>query len=1027
MLKSMTKRIRDLYNKYPTLVTFLLYVIVAMLAWWQISFLAYSVKWDMLDCFLPWRYFVGECWQNGIVPFWNPYQHFGYPIHADMRSAWYPEMFIIGLAGGYTNITLHFLSIFYLALAGLGMSKLTGFILKSDGIPIIAGMAYLLSGFFIGHGQDIGYIIGGAFTPWVIHYYLRLIDELKLINTFKTALFFLLMILGAYPAFTIFICYILAVFFIYHFFDLVKRNQPGRIWQFLAHHLLLLILLSAGSLVLILTYPQVAPFSERFVGMVYEDFITNPFSPQSLISWVTPFVIANNEQLFNSDISMINAYWGLLMMLFFFFAFKRSNYLLHIFLLIAFVSLFLSFGPYTFVHRLFYDYAPGIKLFRMPGIFILFTILGLLVASGFGLKNIFDNYSIQHGKIKRAVLYGAGFMLVIVVVGLIKFPIHDSVFIDWPGSYPEFLSGIAFFEQLTLHGLIQVILLLSFYFLIRIGRKELFLFKVGILVFLEMAIAVQLNINHTGINRHNPTEVKEKLCEMPLFYPTPDNRQIREHNEKASKMMPLWHNVSIFTKRPAFDGFNSFVLNQYNDLFDNYPALANAVMNNPLVFLSSEFLPISQYIKMNPEELSGRELFINDSLLNDLDLPEMNRNKGDTVRIVKFTPNEIRLECTSKESQLLCLMQSNYFGWKAFVDDIPVKHFTSNILFRTLLVPAGSHRVTFKYENKTLIISFYISYSIILILLAVIIILHYRQLRRNNRTSAILFVAFVKVVLGVFVILVIKTQMDIVSFKNFESGLKDDIEDIVREETHLSCAINVSNPERWTGISIPCEVMHLLDRKDLSGFYKRLGNNNHEKFLYVWYNRIQLPEIMEIIKLKYPKVISSKIKERGGYILFGKSGDEPEKPIYYQVLDFESAKKELFVDSLSHETGLSSPVGYVYRVDAKTEWGPGIRQEIAENHIHKLRIIASCDILLPDTCNIIFAVKIVRDGKQLKWDRINLCENLKGSPRWEKVILGFEPGIQLQKGDEVKAFIWNRGRSDFAIDNYELKLIIKDY
>ena len=86
----MYNRFKTILANYPETKTYLLFLVVSIAAYWQIAFLQYSVQWDMLDCFLPWRYFVGESLQNGNLPFWNPYQHLGYPIHADLRSVWYP-------------------------------------------------------------------------------------------------------------------------------------------------------------------------------------------------------------------------------------------------------------------------------------------------------------------------------------------------------------------------------------------------------------------------------------------------------------------------------------------------------------------------------------------------------------------------------------------------------------------------------------------------------------------------------------------------------------------------------------------------------------------------------------------------------------------------------------------------------------------------------------------------------------------------------------------------------------------------
>jgi hypothetical protein len=133
--------------RFPLLRIYLLYLILSVVAYAGIAFLQYSLKWDMLDCYLPWRFFVGESIQNGVFPLWNPYQHLGYPIHADLRSVFYPEAFIIGLFGGYSVYTLHFLFVAYISLASLGMYLLAGHFTRNIYARFMAGMVYLLSGF----------------------------------------------------------------------------------------------------------------------------------------------------------------------------------------------------------------------------------------------------------------------------------------------------------------------------------------------------------------------------------------------------------------------------------------------------------------------------------------------------------------------------------------------------------------------------------------------------------------------------------------------------------------------------------------------------------------------------------------------------------------------------------------------------------------------------------------------------------------------------------------------------------------
>ena len=58
---------------------------------------------------------------------------------------------------------------------------------------------------------------------------------------------------------------------------------------------------------------------------------------------------------------------------------------------------------------------------------------------------------------------------------------------------------------------------------------------------------------------------------------------------------------------------------------------------------------------------------------------------------------------------ILTFLQSNYYGWKASIDKEPVKIYTSNTNFISIIVPPGDHHVVFNYKPRGVILAFYIS------------------------------------------------------------------------------------------------------------------------------------------------------------------------------------------------------------------------------------------------------------------------------------------------------------------------------
>jgi len=299
-----------------SIAAFLFLLALCVFAYWDIATFQDTLKWDMLDCYYPWRYFVGESIQHRVFPLWNPYQHLGYPIHADMRSVFYPETFLVGLLGGYNLYVLHGLFIFYITLAGTGFYRLAAFFVKNNVVKLTVASAYLLSGFFVGHGQELSSIIAACWIPWVLVYFIRFQRLLLWADLWKLAFFLFLQLTGGYQALSLILFYLLFVIFC---IELNKNYQRFR-WQSVFHNfkinaiLVTLILLSLS--VLIVVYLQVSPEVQRLGGVTLQQAFLNAVTPAALLSFVLPFSVISDSDILLTDISMANMYVGITLLAF---------------------------------------------------------------------------------------------------------------------------------------------------------------------------------------------------------------------------------------------------------------------------------------------------------------------------------------------------------------------------------------------------------------------------------------------------------------------------------------------------------------------------------------------------------------------------------------------------------------------------------------------------------------------------------------------------------------------------------------
>jgi len=101
------------------------------------------------------------------------------------------------------------------------------------------------------------------------------------------------------------------------------------------------------------------------------------------------------------------------------------------------------------------------------------------------------------------------------------------------------------------------------------------------------------------------------------------------------------------------------------------------------------------------------------------------RPGGGSVKVVRQTPNAVDIEAAARNDGLLVLADSFYPAWEARVDGKRVPILRTNWIFRGVEVPAGKHRVEFKWNSVVFNIGLWLS-------LLSWIILASLAIRRNN-------------------------------------------------------------------------------------------------------------------------------------------------------------------------------------------------------------------------------------------------------------------------------------------------------
>ncbi len=709
-----------------------LLLLVAIVAYWQISFLKYSVTHDMINCWIPWRHFISESLQNHMFPFWDPYQQLGYPIHADLQGpSWYLESLLLGSTVGESNYVVQLLFVFYAFLAGTGMYFLSLCFHENRNAAFITGVCYMLSGFFVAHVQHFYAVIGSAWLPFILLNYYKMHVSGSYKYAIYASIFLFFNLTGGNHTFTFILVYLFLAVGGYFIFTAIKEKKKEIVFRLLKLNALFILLTGALSTVLFVVFYQVKPYVGRLSGMDYKSASVNPLSPQSLLSLFVPFSTVNSTEFYSTDPSMCNVYIGIIILPFILLSLIRSKTGIEkVLLTFAFICLLASFGSYTPVHKLLFNFFPFMDLFRFPSYFSLFTWMILLLLGGKQLAFTLSSFLISKDKLVKIVSILLGLMVLLVVIAFTKNNSAAFFFSEEHKTIFDFIGGAKLYQNIILQGSIQVALLVGLLAVILKVSEKYRLKIITVFVVLDMMLSVQLNIAYVGFSQTSPKELHDYVASLPKGFPVPPMNNIIDNTEELGQKHGLYRNTSVFHKRISADVFNSFCFTNQAMMLDSLRPLYDSMRRNPLVYFSNSIFSESQ-LKQHKAEIQPSTIVLSDSdhksVAEQLKPPIFGMS---ALRIISFQPDKMVFAGSTQGPQLLTLLQNKYTGWKAYVDGKETEILLSNYLTMSLVFPKGQHTVEFVYRNNAVIIGGIISYSVFALLLLVLSVIWIRENKR---------------------------------------------------------------------------------------------------------------------------------------------------------------------------------------------------------------------------------------------------------------------------------------------------------
>ncbi len=136
----------------------------------------------------------------------------------------------------------------------------------------------------------------------------------------------------------------------------------------------------------------------------------------------------------------------------------------------------------------------------------------------------------------------------------------------------------------------------------------------------------------------------------------------------------------------------------------DYPAL-NPYANGNAWFVKT-LLPVKN-ANQEIQTLDSLDV-MNEAVINTNDFPNITplsfqKDSTATIKLTNYSPNHLTYRSINGQEAVAVFSEMYYAnGWNAYIDGIKIPHFKVNYILRAMKVPAGNHKIEFKFEPEVI-------------------------------------------------------------------------------------------------------------------------------------------------------------------------------------------------------------------------------------------------------------------------------------------------------------------------------------
>jgi hypothetical protein len=429
----------------------------------------------------------------------------------------------------------------------------------------------------------------------------------------------------------------------------------------------------------------------------------------------------------------------------------------YVLLLTSILYLFIAWGSsFSGFNYFMFDYFPFFNKFRDSKMIVTLLHLCLVMGAMLGIKQIMDD-KLTFSDLKKPLLYSIGGLLLVMIAGYFSLDFQserDAEMLkgmaqsngqDFANAFQT--SLIADRQSMVTGDLVRSVFLLAlaagllWAFTTQKIKPMVFVAILGLLTILDLTLVDKRYFNNEDF------QPKSRVAET--FNPSPANEQIMQDKDPDFRVVDMATNQGFFADATAsyfhksVGGYHGAKLKRIQELYDN--AMTKDGKYNLSIFnmLNTKYFIIqgqdgNSVAQQNPDAL-GNAWFVNEvKIVKNADeeiksvggTPVGSFNprtaafvdqrfeeymKGKTlkqdttasIKLIDYKPNFLTYESNSASSQVAIFSEIYYRGnedWKTFVDGQETPHFRADYVLRAMVVPAGKHKIEFKFQPKSVII-----------------------------------------------------------------------------------------------------------------------------------------------------------------------------------------------------------------------------------------------------------------------------------------------------------------------------------